>query len=79
VFFRLADLEPGDAVVVSYADGSRRRFRVVGRRLYDKERLPARVFAATGRPVLTLITCGGGYDRSERSYDGNVVVYAVPV
>jgi LPXTG-site transpeptidase (sortase) family protein len=78
VFYRLADLEPGNALVVTYGDGSRRRFRVVGRRLYDKERLPERVFATSGKAVLTLITCGGGYERAERSYDGNVVVYAVP-
>jgi sortase (surface protein transpeptidase) len=79
VFFELAELEPGALVAVGFGDGSERRFRVVARRLYDKDDLPARVFTRHGGPVLTLITCGGSYDASARSYDGNVVVYAVPV
>jgi sortase (surface protein transpeptidase) len=79
VFYRLGKLEPGAVVVVGFGDGSERRFRVVARRLYGEDDLPARVFAVSGRPVLTLITCGGSYDASARSYEGNVVVYAVPV
>jgi hypothetical protein len=78
VFFRLAALEPGAVVEVGFGDGSERRFRVVARRLYEEDRLPGRLFASTGRPVLALVTCGGSYDRDERSYEGNVVVYAVP-
>lgn len=78
VFFHLASLEPGALVEVGFRNGSLRRFRVVARRLYEKDALPARVFARGGKPVLALITCGGGYDYSSRSYDGNVVVYAIP-
>jgi sortase (surface protein transpeptidase) len=79
VFYRLADLDPGALVTVGFGDGSERRFRVVARRLYGKHDLPARIFATSGRPVLTLMTCGGAYDSSLRSYADNVVVYAVPV
>jgi sortase (surface protein transpeptidase) len=79
VFYRLGKLEPGAIVAVGFGDGSEQRFRVIARRLYGKDALPARIFAHGGKPVLTLITCGGGYDRSVRSYDGNVVVFAVPV
>jgi sortase (surface protein transpeptidase) len=78
-FFRLRELRPGDEVVVDYDDGSSGRFIVEARVTYDKDSLPLhRVFARDGSPVLTLVTCGGGFSRSSRSYDSNVVVYAVP-
>jgi hypothetical protein len=34
------------------------------------------VHAPTTGPSLRLITCGGPFDRSVRSYEDNVVVYA---
>jgi sortase (surface protein transpeptidase) len=78
-FFHLARLEPGSKIRVLLADGSARSFRVVARRSYLKSRLPATVFARTGRPILTLVTCGGPFDASIGHYRDNVVVYAVPV
>ncbi|MGH3022960.1 MAG: class F sortase [Gaiellaceae bacterium] len=78
VFYRLRELEPGAVVRVGFS-GRERRFRVVARRSFPKGRLPARlVFAKRGRPYLTLVTCGGDYDRSAREYASNVVVFAVP-
>lgn len=80
VFFRLEDVAPGDRVSVQFADGSEQWFRVEGRVVYLKEELPLEtVFSREGSPVLTIITCGGGFSESDRSYDSNVVVYAVPV
>ncbi len=79
VFFRLRDLEPRDEIVVGNAEGVEAKFVVVARTLYDKEELPLdTIFATSGAPVLTLVTCGGGFDSSRQSYEGNVVVYAVP-
>ncbi len=78
-FFELRKLEPGAVVTVGYEDGSKQRFEVVARRSYLKDELPnRRIFAQDGKPVLTLITCGGGFNETEREYDSNVVVYAVP-
>lgn len=80
VFFNLRQLEPGDVVEVEYDDGSRQTFRVEARVQYDKTEIPLDViFATDGPPVLTLITCGGGFNPSIESYDSNVVVYAYPV
>jgi sortase (surface protein transpeptidase) len=80
VFFGLRRLEPGDRIEVTYADGSALEFRVVGRVVYDKDELPLEtIFATDGAPVLTLVTCGGGFSDSIQSYDSNVVVYAVPL
>ena len=33
-------------------------------------------YAPTADPQLRLITCGGSFDRSVRSYRDNIVVYA---
>jgi len=77
VFFRLDELSPGDEVLVQRADGTTARFTVsrVGR--YPKSAFPtAEVYGPTPDAQLRLITCGGAFDRSRRSYVDNVVVYA---
>lgn len=80
VFFDLKILEPGDVIYVDFDDGSTETYRAEARTLYDKDDLPTEaIFSREGPEVLTLITCGGGFNRSIRSYDSNVVVYAVPL
>ena len=80
VFFNLRKVDPGMLVVVEMDDGTERFFRVQARKTYDKDELPLDViFAKEGPPILTLITCGGGFNRNIGSYDSNVVVYALPV
>lgn len=79
VFFELRKVEVDDVVHVAYADGTEKAFRVIARTEYDKDELPTEaIFAKRGPAVLTLITCGGTFSRSNRTYDSNVVVYAVP-
>ncbi len=36
-----------------------------------------KIFLGEG-PVLVLITCGGSFSQSDRSFDSNVVVWAYP-
>lgn len=80
VFFELRTVAAGDRLEVEFDDGTVRRFEVVSLDQYAKDELPFdRVFARSGTPVLTLITCGGDFDSSARSYEDNVVVYAIPV
>jgi LPXTG-site transpeptidase (sortase) family protein len=80
VFFELRTLAAGDELDVEFEDGTVRQFEVVSLDQYTKDELPfERVFARSGEPVLTLITCGGDFDPSARSYTDNVVVYAIPV
>lgn len=80
VFRRLAGATPGDRFDVTYDDGSVRTFEVVAIRQYDKDELPtAELFTVTGEPQVVLITCGGSFNRELRSYDDNVVAYAVLV
>jgi LPXTG-site transpeptidase (sortase) family protein len=79
VFFDLRTLEPGNVIYIDFDDGSTRAYRTEARAIYDKEELPTEaIFSREGPAVLTLITCGGDFNRSIRSYDSNVVVYAVP-
>jgi hypothetical protein len=79
-FYRLRDLPPGAAIEVTFEDGSVRRFRSAALASYDKEGLPVEeIFRRDGDPVLTLITCGGAFNPSLRSFEDNVVAYAVPV
>ena len=77
-FFRLRDLQPGDLVSVSFTDDSTSSFRVVARRSYPKSGLPEMLFERRGRPIISLITCGGSFDQMTRTYSDNVVVFAVP-
>lgn len=80
VFFDLKTLDPGELLTVTFDDGSIQRFQVKARNTYLKDELPLEViFSKGGAPVLTLITCGGGFSPSVESYDSNVVVYAVPL
>jgi sortase (surface protein transpeptidase) len=78
VFYRLAELRPGDAVLVHRAGGSTLRYVVSGRVQYPKSAFPtALVYAPVPDTELRLITCGGTFDRAVRSYRDNIVVSAV--
>jgi Sortase domain len=78
VFFRLAGLHQGDRAYVRRADGSLVVFRVTAVRLYRKDRFPtATVYGPAAGPQLRLITCGGTFNPALRSYQSDVVVYAV--
>jgi sortase (surface protein transpeptidase) len=79
VFYRLAELEPGDTVRVGQSDGAEATFVVRAVEQYPKaaEEFPTeRVYGDTEGPELRLITCGGVFDESERSYRDNIVVFA---
>jgi hypothetical protein len=79
VFYRLRDLKPGDEIEVARGE-QWVRFRVVASERYPKNQFPTdRVYRPTPVPELRLITCGGTFDRSRRSYEDNIVVYAVSI
>jgi sortase (surface protein transpeptidase) len=77
VFSRLRDLAPGNEVLVDRADGTTVRFTVTEVARYPKDDFPTgAVYGPTTRAELRLVTCGGDFDRSARSYEDNVVVFA---
>ena len=78
-FHRLGDLAPGDPVAVDLADGGVVSYRVEAVTRVPKGDLPVdEVFARTGAPRLTLVTCGGPFDDDAHAYTENVVVVARP-
>ena len=80
VFFDLVDLPSGSTIEVQFEDGSVRYFESVALTSYDKESLPVdEIFRRDGPPVLTLITCGGAFNPSLRSYEDNIVAFAVEI
>ena len=80
VFRDLVDSQVDDVFTVVFDDGSESDYLVVERAQYDKTALPfGRVFARSGAPMVTLVSCGGDFQRSLSSYQDNIVAYAVPV
>ena len=77
IFFRLSQLRRGDRVYVKRADGTLTVFEVTEVQTYAKDAFPtAAVYGAVPDPELRLITCGGTFDYTTRSYLSNTVVYA---
>ena len=78
-FFRLRDLKPGDTITLTGADSSTHRYTVAAREEYPKTAIDlTRYFGWTGAPRLTLITCGGTFDRATHHYRDNIVITASP-
>lgn len=76
VFYRLRDLRPGDPVDIDRADGSRVTYVVDRVQITPKDRFPTEaVYGDVARPEIRLITCGGAFDESRRSYEDNLIVY----
>jgi sortase (surface protein transpeptidase) len=79
VFYRLRALRPGETVRVIRDDGKVAEFTVDDVQVQDRDRFDARQAYGQHRPgraELRLITCGGTYDRADRSYTANVIVSA---
>jgi len=76
----LREAAVGTEILVTDAAGTATRWQIVSRELITKQVLPLdRLFARTGPPRLTLITCGGPFLPEFRSYRDNVVVVAEKV
>jgi len=77
VFSRLGTLRHGDSVAVTRKDGKTAIFTVSRVATFSKSHFPSRaVYGTIDHAGLRLITCGGTYDRVERRYLDNVVVFA---
>jgi sortase (surface protein transpeptidase) len=77
IFAELSKVVAGSEVLVDRADGRRAVFQVSRIVTIPKDSFPTdQVYNDTPNPQLRLITCGGDYDRANRSYLSNVIVYA---
>ena len=80
VFFDLGSLLPRDEIRITRRDGTVAIFTVDAVRQYPKDDFPTDlVYGATDSADLRLITCGGAFDRGERSYRDNIIVFATLV
>ena len=80
VFFHLDRLRIGDQVNVAFDDGTTSAFVVSHAERVPKGELNFdSLFSPGGEPLLRLITCGGDFNRTLRSYDDNIVITAHPL
>jgi hypothetical protein len=77
VFYRLGDLQPGDLVYVTRADGRTAVFDVDAVDLYSENAFPDRsIYGTTAIPALRLVTCGGDFDTKTHLYLDRTVAWA---
>ncbi|WP_297625797.1 class F sortase [Nocardia sp.] len=77
VFFSLKKVKAGDMIDVTRADGKTAHFKVTDVRMYPKSQFPDQlVFGPRGGATLQVVTCGGDFDQSAKSYLSNVVVFS---
>jgi sortase (surface protein transpeptidase) len=78
-FFDLRSLPVGAEVVVTGGDGAVRRFVVTSREQVPKAQVDlSRYFTHAGPARITLITCGGAFDRGVGHYQDNIIITATP-
>jgi hypothetical protein len=76
VFSGLTSLEVGATIGLQDSAGTATQWRVVAREQRLKTDLPSQLFARSGPPLLALVTCGGPFDQTARSYRDNIIVWA---
>lgn len=77
VFWRLSRLQAGDLVEITAADGRKYEYTVQWQRWYEAAQAPVEeVFGQSDASEITLITCGGTFDRQTRQYVSRLVVRA---
>ena len=80
IFYRLSDMRPGQRIYVRRANGSLAVFSVTAVQQYPKDHFPTgQVYGPAPDAELNLITCGGTFDYTTRSYLSNTVVYSTEI
>lgn len=77
IFFFLRTLRAGQRIYVDLANGRTVQFKITAVTMYAKTAFPPRkVYGSHGYSALQLVTCGGIFNRTTRSYESNIVVYS---
>ena len=80
VFWRLRDLKLGDEIELALEDGSVLRYAVASLTYYDAASAPVdEIVGRTAHEQVTLITCGGSFNRSTLDYNQRLIVRAIRV
>ncbi len=73
----MRELEPGNEIIVTTKKKREVRFVVQRIEEHPKERFPTeKVYGATAKPTLRLITCSGVFNDSTGHYLDNLIVFA---
>lgn len=78
-FGMLKDVKAGDSITVQLAGGRQLEYAVEDVKSIPKDAVTANpdlIYQASGDARLRLVTCGGIFDHSSRSYKNNTIVYA---
>ena len=77
VFWHLKDLEANDIIEVRLQDGTTYQYAVKEREMvFAANADVGQIVGPTDAEIITLITCGGGFDPSVGQYDQRVIVRA---
>lgn len=77
VFFKLGAMRAGDTIIIGRRDGSAAQFTVYKTAEYNKANFPtSSVYGNTADAEVRLISCGGAFDTSKKSYEDDIVIYA---
>jgi sortase (surface protein transpeptidase) len=80
IFYRLAEMRPGERIYIRRANRSLAVFSVYAVRQYPKDHFPTgKVYGPAPDAELHLITCGGTFDYTTHSYLSNTVVYSTEI
>lgn len=78
IFFRLSDLPAGAQVFIDRADHTTAVFTTYRVEKHPKNGFPTQaVYGPTPNSELRLITCGGDFDDTDKSYLANIIVFAL--
>lgn len=76
VFYKLNSLEIGDQIYIEDQLGNKKEFKVVDKQVFEANDFPIeRVFGASNKKQLNLITCEGVYDKSAHNYSQRTVIF----
>jgi sortase (surface protein transpeptidase) len=79
VLFGLRHVDRGDRIELTDASGNVSPWVVVATTQQHKDDLPsASLFAAEGPARIAIVTCAGRFDRTTRTYEDNLIVWAEP-
>lgn len=78
IFINLEKVQSGDMYSIEFGDGSKKDFRVKEVKIVSLSDAASVLFSQDPaiKSQLTLITCGGTYDRTAKMYDKRVIVYS---
>jgi hypothetical protein len=79
IFYSISRLVAGDGITVEKGDMSRLNYRVTGVEQLPLDQVDVDNLIRSPLGGLHLITCGGQYDESQKTYDDRVIVTAVRV